>query len=300
MSPIIQLQGLTKFYGQQRGVVNLDMEVKPGAIFGYLGPNGAGKTTTIRLLLDIIRPTKGVAKILDLDCQTDSLKVRQRVGYLSGEPALYGNLTGNELLSYCANLKGGVDWRNVEGLAHRLQCDLTRTIQTLSHGNRQKVAMIRAFMHEPELLILDEPTSGLDPLIQQEFENILREVKAEGRTVFLSSHVLPEVEELCDTVGIVREGRLIMVEDVATLKSRRLRGLEVRFGGPVPQEAFAHLGGVQNVKVAEDLLRCDIVGSLDAFVKTAGQFEVVDMKIREPSLEEVFLAYYGGESSSNA
>ena len=195
MDPVIQLQKLTKYYGEQRGVIDLDMQVMPGGVFGYLGPNGAGKTTTIRLLLDLIRPTGGAATVFGLDAQAASLEVRRRIGYLPSDPALYANLTGEQFLLYAANLKGGLPWSNVKRLADRLECDLSRNIRTLSHGNRQKIAVIRAFMHQPELLILDEPTSGLDPLMQQEFESMVREVKADGRTVFLSSHIIPEVEE---------------------------------------------------------------------------------------------------------
>ena len=297
MNPVIKLQKLTKYYGEQRGVLDLDMEVMPGGVFGYLGPNGAGKTTTIRLLLDLIRPTGGSASVLCLNAQADSLEIRRRIGYLPADPALYNSLTGKQFLLHVASLKGGVPWSKIQRLADRLECDLSRNIRTLSHGNRQKVAVIRAFMHEPELLILDEPTSGLDPLIQQEFELMVKEVKADGRTVFLSSHILKEVEDLCDRVAIIRDGRLVAVEDVAAFKARSIRSLELRFGHPVPQNAFQAVDGVRNVVVNGAVLKCEVVGSLNRFIKTAAQHEVVDITVHEPSLEEIFLAFYREEDA---
>ncbi len=296
MNPVIQLQKLTKYYGEQRGVLDLDMNVMPGGVFGYLGPNGAGKTTTIRLLLDLIRPTGGSATILGLDTQADSLEIRRRIGYLPADPALYDNLTGKQFLLHVAALKGGIPWTKIKRLADRLDCDLSRNIRTLSQGNRQKVAVIRAFMHEPELLILDEPTSGLDPLIQQEFERMVLEVEADGRTVFLSSHILKEVEDLCDRVAIIRDGRLVAVEDVAAFKARSIRSLKVRFGAPVSKGAIRAVDGVRNVIVNGDALKCEVVGSLDGFIKTAAKHEVVDIAVHEPSLEEIFLAFYRDET----
>ena len=295
MNPVIQLNKLTKYYGEHRGVIDLDMEVMPGGVFGYLGPNGAGKTTTIRLLLDLIRPTNGSATVLGLDAQADSLEIRRRIGYLPADPALYDNLTGKQFLLYAASLKGGVPWSKIKRLADRLDCDLSRNIRTLSHGNRQKIAVIRAFMHEPELLILDEPTSGLDPLIQQEFEGMVREVKADGRTVFLSSHILKEVEDLCDRVAIIRDGSLVAVENVAAFKARSIRSLEIRFGAPLFESAFRGVDGVRNVVVNGSVLKCEVVGSLDQFIKTAAQYEVIDIAVHEPDLEEIFLAFYREE-----
>ena len=297
MNPVIQLQKLTKYYGEHRGVLDLDMNVMPGGVFGYLGPNGAGKTTTIRLLLDLIRPTGGSASVLGLDAQADSLEIRRRIGYLPADPSLYDNLTGKQFLLHVASLKGGIPWTKIKRLADRLNCDLSRNIRTLSHGNRQKIAVIRAFMHDPELLILDEPTSGLDPLIQQEFERMVMEAKADGRTVFLSSHILKEVEDLCDRVAIIRDGRLVAIEDVAVFKARSIRSLEIRFGAPVSESAFQDVYGVRNVVVDGSLLKCEVIGSLDRFIKTAAQFEVVDMTVHEPGLEEIFLAFYRDEES---
>ncbi len=290
---VIQMLGLTKFYGKQRGVLDLTLEVQTGEVFGYLGPNGAGKTTTIRTLLDFIRPTRGRATIFGMDTRQQSIRIHRRIGYVPGELALYDNLTGAEYLRHMSHLRGGVDWPFVQDLAKRLDCDLTRRIRALSHGNRHKIGLIQAFMHKPELLILDEPSTGLDPLIQQEFYRLISEAKANGQTVFLSSHILPEVERVCDRVGIIREGRLIAVESIAALKSRALRRLEIHFAAPVPHEMFAHLPGVRDVKVADTTLQCTVVGDLDAVVKAAGQFHVVNVVSQEPSLEEIFLAYYG-------
>jgi|TARA_B100000315_G_scaffold249064_1_gene279755 ABC-2 type transport system ATP-binding protein len=296
----IEFRRLTKYYGAQRGVVDLDLDVRSGEVFGFLGPNGAGKTTTIRVLLDLIRPTRGSATLLGLDAQADSQEVRRRVGYVPGDPSLYLNLTGQELLTYLANVRGGVDWSNVLVLADRLECDLSRRIGALSRGNRQKLVVIKAFMGEPEILVLDEPTSGLDPLMQEVFEDILREVNARGTTVSLSSHILPDVEQLCDRVGIIRAGRLVDVADIDALKTRAFRTLEIEFARPVPAQDFAGLDGVRNVTVSDNTLRCDIVGALDPLIKTAARYEVTGLTTHEASLEEIFLAYYGGEDDDDA
>lgn len=293
---VIRTEDLTKFYGRHRGVIGVNLEIRRGEVFGYLGPNGAGKTTTIRMLLDFIRPTRGRASILGLDTHSGSLAIRRRLGYLPGELELYENMTGAEMLRYLGHLRGGVVWNRVQQLATRLDPDLTRPVRTLSHGNRQKLGLIGAFMNDPELLMLDEPTLGLDPLVQQAFYRLIAEAKANGRTVFLSSHILPEVERVCDRVGVIREGKIIAVEDVATLKSLALRRLELHFAQPVPAQAFASVTGVRDLTVEDSILRCTVMGSLDALVKAAAQFEVLNVVSHEPSLEEIFLAYYGGES----
>ena len=293
MTLAIRAIGLTHDYGQGRGVLDLDLEVRPGEVFGYLGPNGAGKTTTIRTLLDFIRPTRGRAEVLGLDSHASSVAIHRRTGYLAGEFTPYLNLTGAEFLRFSANLRGDVDWAYAEQLAERLDCDLRRKTKQLSHGNRRKVGLIGAFMHHPELLVLDEPTQGLDPLIQQEFYGLVDEARSEGRTVFLSSHVLPEIEHLCDRVGIIRDGRLLAVESVADLRSRALRRLEIHFGESVPEGAFAGLPGVRDVTVRDGVLACTVSGSLDAVIKHAAAYRVENVISQEPSLEEIFLAFYG-------
>jgi ABC-2 type transport system ATP-binding protein len=211
---------------------------------------------------------------------------------MPGELALYDGLTGGEMLAYLGQLRGGGDAAFVGELAERLICDLERPIRTLSTGNKHKVGLIQALMHRPELLVLDEPTSGLDPLVQHEFYEILDEVKADGRTVFLSSHILPEVERVCDRIGIIRSGRLVIVEAVEELKARALRPLEFRFAEPVPLSSFEELAGVKDVTIDGTTLRCTVTGSVDAVIKAAAQFEVVSVESNEPSLEEIFLAYY--------
>jgi ABC-2 type transport system ATP-binding protein len=291
-APAIQAEGLTKSYGSSRGVVDLTFEVERGEVFGYLGPNGAGKTTTIRLLLDLIRPTRGRAVVLGLDARRDSVEVRRHVGYVPGELALYPRLTGREHLSFYASLRGGVDPRAVNDLIERLDLDLDRPVADLSKGNRQKVALVQALMHRPDLLVLDEPTSGIDPLVQQEFYRLVRERTAAGGTVLLSSHVLSEVEHVADRVAIVREGRLVVVEDVAGLKARAVRRLVVHFAAPVAAEPFASLPGVRSVEADGTGLRFEVEGSLDTLVKAIAAHEVVDIVSHEPDLEEIFLSYY--------
>jgi ABC-2 type transport system ATP-binding protein len=294
MPAAIETSKLTKWYGHNsRGVIDVDLVVEAGQIFGFLGPNGAGKSTTIRLLLDLIRPTSGTARVLGLDVHRDRLAIDRRVSYVPGELSLYGDLTGRQLLTYLGNLQGTVDEAYRDKLVERLELDTSRRVKTLSRGNKQKVGLVAAFMIRPELLILDEPTAGLDPFIQLEFEHLCEEARAEGRTVFISSHQLPEVEHLCDRVGIIREGRLLAVESIATLKERALRKLEIEFGGAVDPAAFAGLPGVQDVVIEKGVLRCAVMGSLDALVKVAARFEVVNLRSIETSLEEIFMAYYG-------
>jgi ABC-2 type transport system ATP-binding protein len=288
----IRTEGLTKYYGRNRGIAELDLAVPPGEVFGFLGPNGAGKTTTIRLLLDLIRPTGGRAEVLGMDTRSHSIEIRRRVGYLSGELALYENLTGRELLDYIGNLRRLGDRRLDDQLCQRLDLDPGHHVHDLSRGNKQKLGLVLALMHRPEVLILDEPTSGLDPLVQQEFHQIVREATAEGRTVFLSSHVLSEVERIADRVGIIREGRLVDLLQVSELKSQALRRLELDFAEPVPAAAFERLPGVVEVAVSGGVVRCAVEGSVDALIKAAAGYELVNLVSHEPDLEEIFLAYY--------
>ncbi len=295
---VIHIEGLTKLYGKQRGVLDIDLDIARGEVFGYLGPNGAGKTTTIRTLLHFLFPTRGRATIFGLDIAQHSLETRRRIGYLPGELETYNNLTGSELLEFMSHLRGGVDWQYVRELAGRFDYDLDMKIKSLSHGNRQKVGLIQAFMNKPELLILDEPTIGLDPLMQQEFYRIVDEIKSEGRTVFLSSHIMPEVERVCDRVGIIREGRLIAVEDVDVLKARAIRRLEIHFESPVSPEEFSNISGVRDVEVHENRLTCTVAGEIDTLIKAAAQHHVTNVISHEPSMEEIFLTYYNREGDN--
>jgi ABC-2 type transport system ATP-binding protein len=300
MTTAIETVGLTKYYGKSRGIIDVDLVVEAGQIFGFLGPNGAGKSTTIRLLLDLIRPTSGTARVLGMDARRDRLAIDRRVSYVPGELALYGDLTGRELLTYLGNLQGAVDAGYRDKLIERLELDPTRRIKSLSRGNKQKVGLVAAFMIRPELLVLDEPTAGLDPFVQLEFEHLCEEARDEGRTVFISSHQLPEVEHLCDRVGIIREGRLLAVELIADLKARALRRIEIDFGGHVDAGAFSDLPGVTDVLVDDDTLRCTVMGSVDALVKAAARFEVSSLRSIDTSLEEIFLAYYGSGEGADA
>jgi ABC-2 type transport system ATP-binding protein len=298
--PVIRIQGLVKRYGRYPALQGLDLAVRSGEVFGFLGPNGAGKTTTIRLLLDLLRPTAGTVRVLGSDPRAGGARLRRRIGYLPGELALGGRDSAGELLTFLGNLRGGVPTRRIHGLAERLELDLGRPLRGLSKGNKQKVGLVQAFMHTPELLVLDEPSSGLDPLLQQELLAMVREVREEGRTVFLSSHVLAEVEHVADRVGILRAGELVATEAIQTLRERAVRQIQLRFGIPVPATAFQHLPGVRDVAVDGELLRCTVAGSADALVKAAAQFPVVSLLSHEPDLEELFLAYYTEGSERRA
>ena len=296
---VIEVRGLTKRYGHARGVDDLTFEVGPGEAFGFLGPNGAGKTTTIRTLLDFIRPTSGSVRVFGLDPRLEGVRVHRRVGYLPGELALYERITGEEVLRSLADLRGGgADIRaRAAQLADRLGVDLTRRIHELSHGNKQKIGLVQAFMHDPDLLILDEPTQGLDPLVQQTFHAMVEEERERGATIFLSSHVMPEVERLCDRVGIIREGHLAAVADIGELKAKALRRVEFHFDEPVPASAFEHLPGVKEVIAHGDSVLLSVEGAVDAVVKEAARHRVVSLETREPSLEEAFLAFYDPEAT---
>jgi ABC-2 type transport system ATP-binding protein len=302
---VIETEGLSKRYPGERGILDLDLAVERGEVFGFLGPNGAGKTTTIRVLLDLIRPTAGTAKVLGRDARRDSLAIRRCVGYLPGELSLYGRLTGLETLRYFASLRGGVEWGYVDELCQRLDCDLARHNVELSSGNRRKLGLVQALMHRPELLILDEPTSGLDPLVQHEFYHLIDEARDAGQTVFLSSHVLPEVQRVCDRVAFIREGALVAVEDVADLTGRAVREIEVVFAHPVSPHAFRDIAGVTGVAVngkgtGGASLRLTVTGSLDPAVKKLAEFEVLNLTSREPDLEDMFLTFYasGGDDAA--
>jgi ABC-2 type transport system ATP-binding protein len=295
MAAAIETRGLTKYYGRTRGIVDVDLTVAQGEVFGFLGPNGAGKTTTIRLLLDLLRPNDGRATVLGLDSRADSVSIKRRVGFLPGDVSLYDALTGRELITYFGHLRGMSDWAYARTLAERFELDLALKVGSYSSGNYQKLGLVQAFMHRPDLLILDEPTSALDPLIQQEFYRLVAETTAEGRTVFLSSHVLPEVERIAERVGIIREGRLIVVEEVEALKARALRRTEIQFAAPVPPGSFDALPSVLEARYDGSSVELMVEGSMDAVVKAAAAFEVHNIVSHEADLEEIFLEMYRGE-----
>jgi len=292
----IRTDGLTKHYGQFHALVDLDLEIRKGEIFGFLGPNGAGKTTTIRTVLDEVRPTAGTASILGLDTHQKSVEIRRHIGYVPGDLALYPNLTGHDTLTYFANLRGGVDWSYVDELSDRLDADLTKKVGDLSSGNRQKVGLIQAFMNRPDVLIMDEPSTGLDPLVQREFQTMMREVAAEGRTVFLSSHTLSEVQRVAGRVGIIRHGRLIAVEAISSLRAKAIRKVDLYFDESVEREIFEPLPGVRDVVAENHHVTLSFDGQMETLLKVStDRYHLLDITTQEADLEEIFLNYYRDE-----
>jgi ABC-2 type transport system ATP-binding protein len=290
---VIETERLTKSYGPHRGILEVDLTVEQGEIFGFLGPNGAGKTTTIRLLLDLIRPTSGRARVFGIESTADPVAIHRRIGYLPGEFALFDRLTGGQTVEYYGNLRGGVDRRWQTELMERLDLDPSRRYREYSKGNKQKVGLVIALQHRPELLILDEPTAGLDPLIQQSFFKLVRGAVADGATVFLSSHILDEVERTAHRVGIIREGRLVKVDRVSALRDLAHHEVDLRFSGPVPVTDFESIPGVSEVAASDGHIHLRMAGDLGPLVAVAARHGVIDLASREPTLEETFLAQYG-------
>ncbi len=289
----IATRGLTKHYRGSRGIAGVTLSVAPGEVFGFLGPNGAGKTTTIRTLLGLLRPSAGSAAILGFDAWRDGVAARARTGFLPGEFAFDERVTGEELLDLFADLRGIDDRDFARTLAGRFDADLRRPIGELSRGNRQKVGLIQALVHRPPVVIMDEPTSGLDPLMQEEFARLVAELRADGTTVFLSSHNLAEVERMCDRVGILREGRLVAVESVEAITGRALRHVRLRFSGRAPADEFRRLPGVSRLRADGPDLRFLLAGEPTAVIRAAGRHRLLDAEIARPSLEETFVAAYG-------
>jgi ABC-2 type transport system ATP-binding protein len=292
---VIEIRGLSKDYGEGRGVFGLDLSVEPGEILGFLGPNGAGKSTTMRMLVGLIQPTGGEASVLGYDIGPGSLEIRRRTGYLAGDFGLYKQLTGRRMLVHLAGLHGGVPSSAIDELAERFDAQLDRPIRDLSTGNRQKIGLIQAFMHEPELLILDEPIAGLDPLVQRNFHELLYEVRAERRTVFLSSHTLSEVDRVADRVAILRQGELVVVDRLENLRSLAVRRLDIEFAQPPDPAEFLAVPGVRTAEASGKLLQISFEGTADAVIKAAAVHEVVAIRTREDDLEDIFLRYYRDE-----
>lgn len=291
-TPVIATHGLTVYYGRHRGIIDLDLSVEGGEVFGFLGPNGAGKTTTLRVLLDIIRPTHGRATIFGLDCQREGIAIRRQVGYLPGELSLYPAMTGRQFLDMMGSVRGqrGRNGYRSE-LCQRLDLDLSRRISEYSRGNKQKLGLVAALMNKPDVLVLDEPTTGLDPLVQQTVLELVREARAEGRTVFFSSHILPEVEAVCDRVAIIREGRLAAVERVDNLTAKRFHRLHFTFGQMPAADVFT-IEGVTETGRQDHSVDLEVRQNLPAVMQRAAQYEIVDVETRPLTLEEIFLAYY--------
>jgi len=292
----IVCEALTKDYGPKRALDRLDLEVRAGEIFGYLGSNGAGKTTTIRCLLDLIRPTEGRATVLGLDSHKHNVEVRSRTGYLPGDLRLYPHLTARQLLGYLGWLRGGISVERVDELARRMECDLDQRCGAMSHGQRQKVGVIQALMHDPEVLILDEPTATLDPLMQRIVHDLIRESRDRGATVLVSSHDLSEVAHLCDRAGILRQGKLVAVQDVSELAEQGRHVISIQFLEPLEPNVFERLPGVSQVTATDHAVTLTVSGDLDAVVKTAARFRVHDIQSVDVDLDEVFRDYYRAET----
>ena len=318
-APVIQTENLTKIYEARtewdfaigkppkrrhidatHALVDLDLSVQKGEIFGFLGPNGAGKTTTIRLLLDLIRPTRGGAAILGMDVRRDSVELHRRIGFMPGELNLWKNLTGLQVVNYVGNVRGTLDMAYVNELAERFLLDLSKKVRDYSSGNRRKLGLVISLMHKPELLILDEPTGGLDPLMQQIFYELAREARDEGRTVFMSSHILSEVQAICDRVGILREGYLKAVESVSDLTHTEFRYVTLQFRETVAASRLDDVPGVSQVESNGNSLKLRLAGDFDPVLRAVNDHYIVDGQTRDPSLEEIFLTFYGNDTAIKA
>ena len=289
-APAIRTSGLTKRYGETVALDALDLAVEPGEAYGYLGPNGAGKTTTIRLLLGLLRPSRGRAELFGVDAWADPVAAHRRIAYVSAEPNLWPSLTGAETLEFLARVRGGADAAYRDVLVERFQLEADKKVRALSHGNHQKVQLVAAFASRADLLVLDEPTGGLDPLMEMAFRETVREAKERGQTVFLSSHILSEVEAVCDRVGILRGGRLVDQGTLAELRHLGAQTVEVTFAGPVPP--LPDLPGVAAVAAEENALSFEVTGSVAPLLSALAGKDVVSLRSREPSLEEIFLHHY--------
>lgn len=291
-SHVIELTNVSKRYRSGGGVTDVSLSINQGEVFGFLGPNGAGKTTIIRLLLDLIRPNAGTIRIFGLDSRADSVAIRRRIGYIPGDLGLYERLTPREILSHFAYLRDKIPWSKVTPLIEELDLEIDKPVRTLSKGNRQKVGLVAAFMGDPELLLLDEPTSGLDPLVQQQIHELVRRAAFEGRTVFLSSHILSEVGEMAERVGLIRAGQLIAVERVVDLAKRSSHLIDISFASPPDPKFLSSLEGLRNASVVGNQLRAEVSGDLNPVIALIANAHITDLSIREPGLEEMFLTFY--------
>jgi len=298
MDTVIRTENLEKKYGDFTALSNLNLEVKKGEILGYLGPNGAGKTTTIRLILGLINPTKGKSEIFGLDSQTKKVEAHKRISYIPGETAFWPNLTGAETLTLLGKLHGSIDAKYKAELIRRFKLDPNKKVRTYSKGNRQKIGVIAALMTRAEILIMDEPTSGLDPIMEQAFRESALEAKSNGQTIFLSSHILQEVEALCDRVGILRAGKLVELGTLAEMRHLSALSVEATFDGKPP--SVSHIKGVSNVKIVGHQLTCQVRGPIGEFIGAVASHSPKTLLSREPTLEELFLSIYGDEDIHNS
>jgi len=293
---ILQTNDLSVYYGAHRGIKDLNLSVQKGEVFGYLGPNGAGKTTTLRAILDIIHPTRGTANLFGLDSQKDGVAIRERISYLPGELSLYRSMKASDFFDLLGSLqKNKLDKSYLEQLIERVDLDPSRKMKEYSHGNKQKIGVVAAFMGKKELIILDEPTIGLDPLVQQTVLELVQEVKKDGRTIFLSSHNLKEVQTVCDRVGIIQNGELIKTEKVKTLITQQLKRLEIHFRKEPPHGAFP-IEGVKEISRDGNLVLLEVSQNLDRLIEQAAPYGIVDIETKTVSLEEIFLAFYGPQN----
>lgn len=304
MAGAIATYNLTKTYGANRGIQDINLSIQQGEIFGFLGPNGAGKSTTLRTLIGLMKPTSGRAEILGLDPHTQTTEVLARIGNLPTEFALDDRMTGRQMLALFARLRGLRDLSYADELAERLDADLNRPMRRLSRGNKQKIGIIQALYHKPEVVILDEPTGGLDPLVQESFLSLLIEARQRGQTIFFSSHVLSDIERVADRVGIIRHGEMVAIEDPHELTGRAHRQVHVEFTMPVTEDMRRRLcaiPGVGNVAFESTIARFSVSENIDAVIKMLGEHEVCALDVERPSLEEIFMTFYGrGENGGAA
>jgi len=289
--PVIVINNLFKSYGKVQAVKGISMRVEQGEIFGFLGPNGAGKTTTIRCMLDVIRPTSGTLRVLGLDAQRDKMELHQRIGYLPGDVRLPGQMTGKQVINYFSRLQGREPVL-LKQLLERFDVEMKRPLKGYSKGMRQKIGVVLAFMCDPEVLILDEPTSGLDPLLQRTFNEFLLEEQARGKTIFMSSHIMSDVEKVCHRVAVIRQGEIITIEEVEKLRQKAGQRVTVEFGDPVSADEVAQMPGVSMVTSHNHAYHFNVSGSMDALIKALSRHEVLRLQAEEAPLEEVFLKFY--------
>lgn len=299
MKSIIEIKGLTKDYGNHKGIFGLTFTVEEGEVFGYLGPNGAGKTTTIRHLMGFLTPDKGYARILGMDSRAKSADIMKHLGYLPGEIAFFDQMTGMEFLNFMAEMRGLTDTKQRDKLIELFQLDAEGKIRKMSKGMKQKLGLICAFMHDPQVLILDEPTSGLDPLMQKTFADLILQEKSRGKTILMSSHSFDEIERTCDRVGIIKRGELVATENIHDIKQKRRKTFIVTFDSPASAADFTRAFDFNIIDVNKNTVRLSILGSVEKFVKALDNYKVLDLDTERSSLEDIFMHYYGDSDREN-